>query len=175
LPEDRKNEGLLLKLSGRANVSLPVLDRFSRFGWIDAKHELRAVDQVLAQVNVHPRALYRPCASFSGGNQQKIALAKWLLAENRVLLMYDPTRGVDVGTKREIYLFMRSFVERGGSILFYSTEVSELVGLCDRVLVLYRGRVARELNASAISEEAIIRAALGHGEEPVSLRQSVAS
>jgi ribose transport system ATP-binding protein len=175
LPEDRKTEGLFLRLSGRANVSLPVIGRFSRFGWINDAQELTAVDQVLAQVNVHPRALYRPSASFSGGNQQKIALAKWLLAESRILLMYDPTRGVDVGTKREIYLFMRRFVERGGSILFYSTEVPELVGLCDRVLVLYRGRVAWELTGSVLSEEAIIRAALGHAELAPRLQQTVAS
>jgi ribose transport system ATP-binding protein len=175
LPEDRKSEALFLKLSGRANVSLSVIDRFSRFGWIDNEREQRAVDQVLTQVNVHPRALYRACTFFSGGNQQKIALAKWLLAESRVLLMYDPTRGVDVGTKREIYLFMRRFVERGGSILFYSTEVPELVGLCDRVLVLYRGRLVRELTADAISEETIVRAALGHADEPAILRQSAAS
>ncbi len=175
LPEDRKSEGLFLQLSGRANVSLPVIDRFCRFGWIDGARELRTVDQVLTQVNVHPRALYRPCSSFSGGNQQKIALAKWLLAESRILLMYDPTRGVDVGTKREIYLFMRRFAERGGAILFYSTEVPELVGLCDRVLVLYRGRIAQELAGSAISEEAIIRAALGHAGAPQMVRQTAAS
>ncbi len=175
LPEDRKSEGLFVKLSGRANVSLPVIDRFCRFGWIDAARELSAVDQVLAQVNVHPRALYRPCTSFSGGNQQKIALAKWLLAESRILLMYDPTRGVDIGTKREIYLFMRRFAERGGAILFYSTEVPELVGLCDRVLVLYRGRVAQEFDGSAISEEGIIRAALGHAQAAPPLRQTAAS
>jgi ribose transport system ATP-binding protein len=174
LPEDRKSEGLFLKLSGRANVSLPVIDRFCRFGWIDAGRELHAVDQVLAQVNVHPRALYRPCTSFSGGNQQKIALAKWLLAESRILLMYDPTRGVDVGTKREIYIFMRRFAERGGSILFYSTEVPELVGLCDRVLVLYRGHVAQVFDSATISEEGIIRAALGHAQVPPPLRQTVA-
>jgi ribose transport system ATP-binding protein len=175
LPEDRKTEGLFLRISGRANVSLPVIDRFCRFGWIDTERETSAVDQVLAQVNVHPRALYLPCSSFSGGNQQKIALAKWLLAESRVLLMYDPTRGVDVGTKREIYLFMRHFAERGGSILFYSTEVPELVGLCDRVLVVYRGRMVKELAGASITEESIIRAALGHADTPPSLRETVAS
>src|SRR5579883_2676991 len=164
MPEDRKTEALLLKLPGRDNVSLPVLDRFSRFGWIDTDREIRAVDQVLARVNVHPRALYSACSSFSGGNQQKIALAKWLLAGTRVLLMYDPTRGVDIGTKHEIYVFMSDFVARGGAILFYSTEIAELVHMCDRVIVMYRGGVAKTLSGTEIGEEAIIRAALGHVE-----------
>ena len=87
-----------------------------------------------------PRALYAPAATFTGGNQQKIAIAKWLLAESRILLLFDPTRGVDVGTKHEIYLLMREFAEAGGAILFYSTEMPEIVNLCDRVAVMYSGR-----------------------------------
>jgi ribose transport system ATP-binding protein len=161
VPEDRKTEALALKLSGLANVSLPVIDRFARFGWLDLARERRAVDRILERVQVHPRALYRACSSFSGGNQQKIAIAKWLLAESRILLLFDPTRGVDVGTKHEIYLLMREFADAGGAVLFYSTDVLEIVNLCDRVAVMYSGRIRAELSGAEIAEETIMRTALG--------------
>lgn len=161
VPEDRKTEGLFLKLDGRANTSMPVLRRFSRFGIIDAAAETKAVAEVLDHVQVHPRALYTRAGAFSGGNQQKIAIGKWLLAESRVLLMFDPTRGVDVGTKHELYVLIRDFAEAGGAVLFYSTEIAELVNLCDRVLVMYAGRMVKELTGDEVTEENIMRAALG--------------
>jgi ribose transport system ATP-binding protein len=166
LPEERKTEGLFLRLSGCANVSLPIIDRFARLGWIERRREDEAVRRVLDLVQVHRRAMYTPCSVFSGGNQQKIAIAKWLLARCRVLLMYDPTRGVDIGTKHEIYLLMRAFARAGGAILFYSTDLPELTNLCDRVLVLYRGRLAAAMAGAEISEEAIMHPALGHGLAP---------
>jgi ribose transport system ATP-binding protein len=161
LPEDRKTEGLSLKQSGRDNVSLPIVDRFTHFGLIDTDAEERAVDAVLSRMDVHPRALFKPCSSFSGGNQQKIAIAKWILADSRIWLMFDPTRGVDVGTKHEIYVLIREFAEGGGAVLYYSTEVPELVNLCDRVIVMYRGTAVEELTGDALTEENIMRAALG--------------
>jgi ribose transport system ATP-binding protein len=170
VPEDRKSEALFLQLSGKVNVSLPVIERFTRFGVIDTRAEAEAVDAVLARVNVHPRALYKPCASFSGGNQQKIAIAKWLLAGSRVLLLFDPTRGVDVGTKHEIYELMIEFVRAGGAILFYSTETPELVNLCDRVLVMYRGAIVDDIAAADLTEERVVRGALGEGAGQEALR-----
>ncbi|RYF84185.1 MAG: sugar ABC transporter ATP-binding protein [Comamonadaceae bacterium] len=161
VPEDRKTEALALRLPGRDNVALPVIDRYARFGWIDLAREQRDVDSVLARVEVHPRALYQPCASFSGGNQQKIAIAKWLFAQSRILMVFDPTRGVDVGTKHEIYLLLREFVAAGGAVLFYSTDVLEIVNLCDHVAVMYGGRLSAEYSGSEITEEAIMQAALG--------------
>ncbi len=161
VPEDRKTEGLFLRQSGRANVSIPVIERLARFGWIDTTREVAVVDEVLARLNVHPRALYKSAASFSGGNQQKIAIAKWLLARSRVLLMFDPTRGVDIGTKHEIYVLIRALAAEGNAVLYYSTEAPELVNVCDRVLVIYRGRIAAELSGEEISEESIMRHALG--------------
>ena len=166
LPEDRKTEALALHLSGGQNVSLPVIDRFSRFGWIDTRRERLAVDRILARVQVQPCALYRPCAAFSGGNQQKMALAKWLLAESRILLLFDPTRGVDVGTKHEIYLLMREFADAGGAILLYSTDVLEIVNLCEKVLVMYQGRLAAELEGKEVTEEDIMRVAMGQADAP---------
>ncbi len=164
VPEDRKTEGLFLRLSGRFNVSLPIVDRFAHFGVIDVARETEAVARALAEVEVDPRALYTPAGAFSGGNQQKLVIAKWLLAESRILLLFDPTRGVDVGTKHQIYLLMRAFADAGGAILFHSTEIPEIVNMCDRALVMYEGRTVCELAGGAIEEEAIMRAALGEGE-----------
>jgi len=164
VPEDRKTEALFLKLSGTENASIPVIERFSNFGFIDVKRERTAVSAVFQRVEVQERALWTRAGAFSGGNQQKIAIAKWLLAESRVLLLYDPTRGIDVGTKHELYHLMRQYVEAGGSILLYSTEIPELVHLADRVLVLYQGRIAREVSGADLNEDSIMRAALGHEE-----------
>ena len=161
LPEDRKTEALFLKLNGRHNVSLPVVRRFARFGLLDVAAEEAAVRRVLHTVGVEERALWTRVGAFSGGNQQKIAIAKWLLAESRILLLYDPTRGIDVGTKNELYELMRAFVAAGGAILFYSTEIPELVNLSDRVAVLYGGRVGAELEGGEITEAAIMTVALG--------------
>ena len=161
VPEDRKTEALCLNLSGKQNITLPVIGRFTRLGFLRERAEADAVHHVLDLVGVDPRALFTRVSAFSGGNQQKIAIAKWLLAESRTLLMYDPTRGVDVGTKYELYGLMRNFAKRGGSILFYSTEIEELVNLCDRVIVIYSGRISGELAGGAITEETILRLALG--------------
>ena len=164
VPEERKTEALALEMTGRENVSLPVIDRFRRFGMIDTAAESASVTRVLDLVQVDRRALHTACRVFSGGNQQKIVIAKWLLTENRILLMYDPTRGVDVGTKAEIYVMIRAYASAGGAVLFYSTDVPELVNLCDEVKVVYRGREAATLSGEALSESAVMRAALGEGE-----------
>ena len=163
VPEDRKTEGLFLKLDGRTNASIPVIERFSSNGLIDAKHEEAAVLQAFETVEVNQRALWTRAGAFSGGNQQKIAISKWLVAQSRILLLFDPTRGIDVGTKHELYVMMRNFTNAGGSILFHSTEIPELVHLCDRVLVLYAGRIAAEIQGKDLNEGAIMRPALGHG------------
>jgi ribose transport system ATP-binding protein len=161
LPEDRKTEGLFLELSGRHNASLPIIDRLCSGGLVQSNREQSVVLESFARVDVDERALWTPVKSFSGGNQQKIAIAKWLLAESRILLLFDPTRGIDVGTKHELYVLMRAYAEAGGSILFHSTEIPELVHLCDRVLALYGGRIVAEISGDSITENAIMRAALG--------------
>ncbi|MBX3567668.1 MAG: sugar ABC transporter ATP-binding protein [Rhizobiaceae bacterium] len=162
VPEDRKSEGLFLKLAGSENASLPVVSRFSRAGLVNTDAETAAVEKAFATVEVDRRALWTRAGAFSGGNQQKIAIAKWLVAQSRILLLFDPTRGIDVGTKHELYVMMRAYVAAGGSILLHSTEIPELVHQCDRVLVLYDGRIAAELEGDAITEPAIMRPALGH-------------
>lgn len=162
VPEDRKIEGLFLKLNGKSNASIPVIDRFASRGLIRRDAEEAAVRQAFETVEVDERALWTRAGSFSGGNQQKIAISKWLVAQSRILLLFDPTRGIDVGTKHELYVMMRDFTNAGGAILLHSTEVPELVHLCDRVLVLYAGRLVAEIPGSELSEGAIMRPALGH-------------
>jgi ribose transport system ATP-binding protein len=161
VPEERKTEGLFLHMDGRSNTSLPCLSRFARAGVVDEAAERAAVAAVLQRVEAPDRALWTPVGDFSGGNQQKIAIAKWLLTGCRCLLLYDPTRGVDVGTKRQIFDLMRDFVAAGGAVLFYSTEIAELEHLSDRILAIYDGRVTRVLEGPDMHEEAIARAALG--------------
>jgi ribose transport system ATP-binding protein len=165
VPEERKTEGLFLKLDACANTTLPVIERFVRYGLIDVDSERSAVATALARVQVDARALYMPARSFSGGNQQKIVLARCLVLGSRILLLFDPTRGVDVGTKHQIYRLIADFAAAGGAVLMYSTEIAEVVGLSHRVLVVYSGRITSELIGDGIVEAAIMRAALGHADE----------
>jgi ribose transport system ATP-binding protein len=165
VPEDRKTEALSMKLSGKHNASLPVIDRFARGLLIDGAGEAEAVERIFERVDVDRRALWTKVGAFSGGNQQKIAIAKWLLAESRVLLLFDPTRGIDVGTKNELYRLIRAYADAGGAVLFHSTEIPELVHLSDRVLVFYAGRIAAEIAGERLTEEDILRAALGSADD----------
>jgi ribose transport system ATP-binding protein len=162
VPEERKTEGLFLKLDACANTTLPVIETFTQHGLIDVAGERSAVAAALARVQVDPRALYMPTRSFSGGNQQKIVLARCLVTGSRILLLFDPTRGVDVGTKHQIYLLIADFARAGGAVLMYSTEIAEIIGLSHRVLVVYSGKITSELTGDDISEAAIMGAALGH-------------
>lgn len=161
VPEERKTEGLALDLSGRWNISLPTIDRFARWGWIDQAREQAAVAQVLSRVRGNPRGMVEPASAFSGGNQQKFVIAKWLLSDSRAMLLFDPTRGVDVGAKQEIYEMMVSYLKSGGAILLHSTEIPEIVNLCDRILVLYEGQVVAEFEGHDVSEEQVTTAMLG--------------
>nr|MBA3449777.1 sugar ABC transporter ATP-binding protein [Chloroflexia bacterium] len=102
-----------------------------------------------------------PVRFLSGGNQQKVAIAKWLLTDAAVFLLYDPTRGIDVGAKQEIYELMRRLAAEGHGILFFSTDLAEIVGLCDRALVMYEGSIARELRGPALTEASLVSAAVG--------------
>lgn len=161
VPEERKTEGLFLTLPGKHNASLPVIDRFRKGMLLNSEDEAEATAKAFAAVEVDERAQYLPVSAFSGGNQQKIAIAKWLVAQSRILLLFDPTRGIDVGTKQQLYKLMSEYVAAGGAILFHSTEVPELVHMSDRVGVLYEGRMTTWLDGDEITETGIIQAALG--------------
>jgi ribose transport system ATP-binding protein len=173
IPEDRKTEGLLLPMSVRANLTFAAFERISRGGFIDRKAEKSLVEEMMALLAVHAAGTDSAVGSLSGGNQQKVVIAKWLMNRPRIILLNDPTRGIDVGTKQEIYALLRKLADQGAAILFYSTDYDELIGCCDRVLVLYDGAVTRELRGSEISEKALVASALniaiGEGEMSASL------
>jgi ribose transport system ATP-binding protein len=166
VPEERKTEGLALNLSGRANISLPTIERFARWGRIDPSAERAAVAEALRRVGGNLRSLDEPASAFSGGNQQKFVIAKWLMADSRVLLLFDPTRGVDVGAKFEIYQVMHGYLESGGAVLLHSTEIPEVANLADRILVMYAGRVVAELDGRSTSEHEITMAMMGATVHP---------
>ena len=163
LPEERKTEGIFLGLGVTTNISLSILDRLQRFGLIDQTRERACVAEQAKRVDLAERFLVMPMAALSGGNQQKGLLARVLLSGARVLILFDPTRGVDVGTKQVVYSVIRRFVESGGSVLIYSTELEELVQLVDRCLVVYQGRIVGEVAGAALSEQRLVTLASGHG------------
>ncbi|WP_085035111.1 sugar ABC transporter ATP-binding protein [Ensifer aridi] len=160
IPEDRKTEGLMLPMTVRENLSFAALDRVSRGGVIDRDKEERLIDDMVRLLEIKTAGLDMPVGALSGGNQQKVVIAKWLMRTPRIILLNDPTRGIDVGTKQELYQLLRRLAESGAAILFYSTDYDELIGCCDRVLVLYDGRVVRELEGGEITERALIASAL---------------
>ena len=165
IPEDRKTEGLMLPMSVRDNLSFAALGTLSHGGFIDRAAEQRAVDDMLRLLAIKTGGLDVPVATLSGGNQQKVVIAKWLMMAPRIILLNDPTRGIDVGTKQEIYQLLRQLADRGVAILFYSTDYDELIGCCERVLVLYDGRVGRELAGSELTERALVGSALNIATE----------
>lgn len=160
IPEDRKTEGLMLPMSVRANLSFAALDRLSQYGIVDRNAERRAVEEMVKLLNIRTDGLDVPVGSLSGGNQQKTVIAKWLMVSPRIILLNDPTRGIDVGTKQEIYQLLRRLADSGAAIIFYSTDYDELIGCCDRVLVLYDGAIKRTLVGSEITERALVASAL---------------
>ena len=160
VPEDRKSEGLMLSMSVRENMTLAALRRVSRGPLIDLAEETRIATQAVGDLAIKAASLDSPVGSLSGGNQQKVVLAKWLMNEPRVILLNDPMRGIDVGTKQELYRLMRTLADQGVSILFYSTDHDELIGMCDKIVVLYQGRVVRELKGEAMTEANMMAASL---------------
>jgi ribose transport system ATP-binding protein len=160
IPEDRKTEGLMLPMSVRENLSFAALDRISRGGVIDRGAEQGLIDEMIRLLAIKTAGIDAPVGALSGGNQQKVVIAKWLMRRPRIILLNDPTRGIDVGTKQELYQLLRRLADDGVAILFYSTDYDELIGCCDRVLVLYDGAIKRELAGDDINERALIATAL---------------
>jgi ribose transport system ATP-binding protein len=165
IPEDRKTEGLMLPMSVSDNLSFAALGTLSRWGVVDAAAEREAVGRMVRLLGVRTDGTDLPAGSLSGGNQQKLVIGKWLLMAPRILLLNDPTRGIDVGTKQEMYQLLRELADAGSAILFYSTDYDELVGCCDRVLVMYDGAIRRELEGAEITERALVSSALNIGNE----------
>jgi ribose transport system ATP-binding protein len=160
VPEDRKTEGLLLPLSVGANLTLAVLRRISAFGVVVPAWERRLALGMVDALKIRTPDLSNPVGKLSGGNQQKVLLARWLLADSRILLLYDVTRGVDIATKHEIYELIVRLADEGRAVLLYSSDAQELAHLCHRVLVMREGRIVAELQAPGVTAEEIVSAAV---------------
>jgi rhamnose transport system ATP-binding protein len=161
LPESRKDQGLVMMRSVVENVTMAHLDEVTPRGVVSRRRERSVVDETLRRVDARTASPTLPVSSLSGGNQQKVALAKWLLRTPRVLIADEPTRGVDVGAKRAIYELIIELADQGLAVLLISSEVEEVLGLAHRVLVVRAGRIVGEFDAAQADEEVVMRAAFG--------------
>ena len=161
IPEDRKTEGLILPMSVRDNVTLATLPDHSSLGFVSPSRERSFVERMIGRLSIRVASMEQPARSLSGGNQQKLVLAKWLETGANVFLFYDPTRGIDVGTKQSFYELIAGLTKEGKGVLLYTTETSELIGLCHRVLVMDDGAIVAELAGDDITEQKILAASLG--------------
>jgi ribose transport system ATP-binding protein len=160
VPEDRKTEGLMLPMSVTDNLLSAAYYKVMRGPFIDPEKSRKAVADAITKLQIKVARPEDPVATLSGGNQQKVVIAKWLMTDPGLVLLNDPTRGIDVGTKQELYHLMRNLADQGTAILFYSTDYAELIGLCDRVVVMYDGRIVTEFSGADITEEKLVAAAL---------------
>ncbi len=161
LSEDRRRFGLVSVRSVRENVSLSSLPKFIYRGRLHRSKEARTVAQICERMNVKTPSLATAVEALSGGNQQKVVLGKWMLSEPDVLIMDEPTRGIDVGAKYEIYRLMGELAAEGKALVIVSSELPELIGMCDRIYVMCKGEIAGELARGEFSQEAIMRLATG--------------
>jgi ABC-type sugar transport system ATPase subunit len=162
LTEDRGAQGLVPGLSARDNFALPNLDRWSRWGWIRRREELSAFERFVGSLRIRLTGPTQAARDLSGGNQQKLLLARWLERDSRVVVLDEPTRGIDVGAKHEIYLLINELAARGKAIVMISSELPEVFGMCDRILVMRRGRIAGEIGEMAgATQEQVLRLAVG--------------
>jgi len=165
VPEDRKTQGLILERTVVDNVSLPVLSRYA-YGTVVRRNAVRAlVETIVRAIDLRIQHIAQVVRTLSGGNQQKVVLAKWLASQCDVLILDEPTRGVDVGARTEIYRVIGQLVEQGKAILLISSDLPELLGLCDRVVVIYGGRLVAQFERHAAVAETIIRYASGASED----------
>jgi ABC-type sugar transport system ATPase subunit len=161
LTEDRKGQGLVLGQSVRDNFALPNLRQFSRFGFVDPAAERATLADHIQTLRIKVADVEQPVRNLSGGNQQKVVLAKWLQRNCEVLLFDEPTRGIDVGAKVEIYQLVNNLAAAGKAILLISSELPEVLGMCDRILVMHEGRVTGEItNVHEATQEDILRLAV---------------
>jgi ribose transport system ATP-binding protein len=166
VPEDRRLQGLVLRESVKDNIALPSLDRLSWLRLVRRQRERELAQDMCKRLNVRTPSLRQTVDLLSGGNQQKVVLAKWLCRTPRLLILDEPTRGIDVGAKTEIYALMDQLAGQGLAILMISSDLEEVLGMSDRVLVMDQGRLAGELPRERLTEEAIMHLATGGAGEP---------
>ena len=162
MPEDRKAEGVILPWSVAFNASLPGLKKSAAARFlIQAREESKVADDVIQNLNVKTPSRNQIVGFLSGGNQQKVVLGKWLELGPKILLLDEPTRGIDIGAKEEIYQLMDRAASQGLAVLFVSSEMEEIIGVSDRVLVMHEGRISGELSRDELTEESIMTLATG--------------
>ncbi|MCL4297361.1 MAG: sugar ABC transporter ATP-binding protein [Anaerolineae bacterium] len=159
VPEDRQHHGLILPLPISQNITLPILSEFARMGWLNGQGEQQTARQAATQMEVRAAGLWQKARELSGGNQQKVVLAKWLTTKPRILILDEPTRGIDVGTKAAVHGLMSQLAAQGMAIIMISSELPEVLGMSDRILVMREGRLTGELSRSEATQEKVMLAA----------------
>jgi ribose transport system ATP-binding protein len=150
----------MLPMSVNDNLSLAALDRLSRAGMLVTAEEAKSVAGIVRRLSIKVADPGDAVGTLSGGNQQKVVIGKWLINAPRILLLSDPTRGIDVGTKQEMYALIRNLADEGAAVILYSTDYAELIGCCDRVAVFFDGRIVRWLAGPELTERALVSSAL---------------
>ncbi len=172
-PEERKAEGLILIRSVVENASLAILRRLARMGFVDRAKERSAVTKYIEQLDVKTPSLDQEVGKLSGGNQQKVVLARWLASSPKLLILDEPTRGIDVGAKAEIYRLIQDLASQGLAIIVISSELPEVLGLSDRILVMSAGRITGELSAAEATSERILELAMFNSETTTTADEKV--
>jgi rhamnose transport system ATP-binding protein len=162
VPEDRRRHGVILDMTTAANTTLATLHAVSRFGFLDFRRERELAARFVRQLGIKVPSLATRVGNLSGGNQQKVALARWLAANPAILILDEPTQGVDVGAKAEIHRLMCELAGRGLAILMISSELPEVLGMSDRIAVMHGGTIVAVLDRAGATQEAILELALGH-------------
>ncbi|MBK8032486.1 MAG: sugar ABC transporter ATP-binding protein [Chloroflexi bacterium] len=164
VPEDRKGQGLFLSLSVGANIIVSLMRLWSRYGWVQWGRYNDVSARFIDRLDIRTPSAGQRVRNLSGGNQQKVVIAKWLTMEPKVLILDEPTRGIDIGAKAEIHQLMRQLAERGVGILMISSELPEVLGVSDRILVMYEGDIVAEYDARRTTQDQVMRAATGNLE-----------
>jgi ABC-type sugar transport system ATPase subunit len=163
VPEDRKRQGLILMMSGRANFSLVILDRLRRWGLLNHRQEATEAEALFAKLRVKTPSIEAPVSAMSGGNQQKVVIAKWLARQLKVLIVDEPTRGVDVGAKVEIHRLIDDLARQGNAVLLISSELPEVINLSTRILVMRIGSIVGEVPRAQATQDSLMRLMAGIG------------
>ena len=161
MPEDRRTAGLIVDIPIRENITLPALSRYSTKWLVSKNRESKRSAEMCEKLNVKAPSIETKAANLSGGNQQKVVLAKWLSLNPRLLIFDEPTRGIDVGAKAEIYQLMRDLAESGVAIMMISSDMEEILGESDRIAVMHEGKITGIVDRADATEEAIMKLAVG--------------
>jgi len=162
LPEDRQQYGLLLPMTIAWNITLPILDKFARMGWIDSSSELGTAKNFFDLLKIRAESVWQKVIQLSGGNQQRVVLAKWLAIEPKILILDEPTKGIDVGAKASVHQFMGEMASKGVAIIMISSELPEILGMSDNIIVMHEGHIVKHYERPEATQEKILSAAINN-------------